>query len=53
MTANIALTMGITGQNGVYCLAALLLPVGDTIFGVYRLVSAPNFWRLQVLDIRA
>lgn len=45
-----ALITGITGQDGPY-LAKLLLEKGYKIFGTYRRVSTPNFWRLQELDI--
>ena len=45
-----ALVTGITGQDGPY-LAKLLLDKGYKVFGTYRRVSTPNFWRLQQLDI--
>jgi GDPmannose 4,6-dehydratase len=45
-----ALITGITGQDGAY-LAAFLLGKGYKVFGSYRRVSTPNFWRLQYLDI--
>lgn len=45
-----ALITGITGQDGPY-LAKLLLDKGYKVFGTYRRVSTPNFWRLQQLDI--
>lgn len=45
-----ALITGITGQDGPY-LAKLLLDKGYDVFGTYRRVSTPNFWRLQQLDI--
>lgn len=45
-----ALITGITGQDGAY-LAAFLLEKGYKVFGSYRRVSTPNFWRLQHLDI--
>lgn len=45
-----ALITGITGQDGPY-LAKLLLSKGYKIFGTYRRVSTPNFWRLQQLDV--
>ena len=45
-----ALITGITGQDGTY-LAKLLLDKGYEVFGTYRRLSTPNFWRLQYLDI--
>ncbi len=45
-----ALITGITGQDGPY-LAKLLLSKGYKVFGTYRRVSTPNFWRLQHLGI--
>lgn len=45
-----ALLTGITGQDGAY-LAAFLLNKGYEVFGVYRRLSTPNFWRLQYLNI--
>lgn len=45
-----ALITGITGQDGPY-LAKLLLEKGYKVFGTYRRVSTPNFWRLQQLGI--
>ena len=45
-----ALITGITGQDGAY-LAKLLLGKGYEIFGTFRRLSTPNFWRLQSLDI--
>lgn len=45
-----ALITGITGQDGAY-LAKLLLDKGYRIFGTYRRLSTPNFWRLQYLGI--
>jgi len=45
-----ALITGITGQDGAY-LAQLLLEKGYNVFGTYRRLSTPNFWRLQYLDI--
>jgi len=49
-TARVALITGITGQDGPY-LARFLLAKDYKVFGVYRRVSTPNFWRLQALDI--
>jgi len=45
-----ALITGITGQDGAY-LAKFLLDKGYKVFGTYRRLSTPNFWRLQSLDI--
>lgn len=45
-----ALITGITGQDGAY-LAKSLLEKGYKVFGTYRRLSTPNFWRLQYLDI--
>jgi GDPmannose 4,6-dehydratase len=45
-----ALITGISGQDGAY-LAQFLLKKGYDIFGIYRRLSTPNFWRLQYLDI--
>ncbi len=45
-----ALITGITGQDGAY-LAKLLLSKGYEVFGTYRRLSTPNFWRLQYLGI--
>lgn len=45
-----ALITGITGQDGPY-LARLLLAKGYKVYGTYRRVSTPNFWRLQEIDI--
>ena len=45
-----ALITGITGQDGAY-LAKLLLDKGYEVYGTYRRLSTPNFWRLQYLGI--
>ncbi len=45
-----ALITGITGQDGAY-LAKFLLDKGYRVFGTFRRLSTPNFWRLQYLDI--
>ena len=45
-----ALITGITGQDGAY-LAKLLLDKGYEVFGTFRRLSTPNFWRLQTLGI--
>lgn len=41
---------GVTGQDGAY-LAKLLLDKGYHIYGTYRRLSTPNFWRIQSLGI--
>ncbi|MDI6818562.1 GDP-mannose 4,6-dehydratase [Methanothermobacter thermautotrophicus] len=41
---------GITGQDGAY-LAKFLLEKGYEVYGIYRRLSTPNFWRLQYLEI--
>ncbi len=45
-----ALITGITGQDGAY-LSKLLLEKGYKVYGTFRRVSTPNFWRLQTLDV--
>jgi len=45
-----ALITGVTGQDGAY-LAKFLLKKGYTVYGTFRRVSTPNFWRLSYLDI--
>jgi GDPmannose 4,6-dehydratase len=45
-----ALITGITGQDGAY-LAKFLLDKGYQVYGTYRRLSTPNFWRLQYLGI--
>jgi len=45
-----ALITGITGQDGAY-LAKFLLDKGYEIYGTYRRLSTPNFWRLEYLEI--
>ncbi|OGO21369.1 MAG: GDP-mannose 4,6-dehydratase [Chloroflexi bacterium RBG_16_50_9] len=45
-----ALITGITGQDGAY-LAEFLLGKGYRVFGTYRRLSTPNFWRLQYLNV--
>jgi len=44
------LITGITGQDGAY-LASLLLKKGYEVYGTYRRLSTPNFWRLEYLKI--
>ena len=46
----VALITGITGQDGAY-LAKLLLEKGYEVYGIFRRISSPNFWRLQALGI--
>ena len=45
-----ALITGVTGQDGAY-LAKLLLEKKYKVFGTYRRLSTPNFWRIQHLGI--
>ena len=45
-----ALITGVTGQDGAY-LSEYLLNKGYEVFGTYRRLSTPNFWRLRYLDI--
>jgi len=45
-----ALITGITGQDGAY-LAKFLLDKGYEVYGTYRRLSTPNFWRLQYLYV--
>ncbi len=47
---NHALITGITGQDGAY-LAKFLLDKGYQVYGTFRRLSTPNFWRLQHLGI--
>ena len=45
-----ALITGITGQDGAF-LARFLVDKGYKVYGTYRRVSTPNFWRLQQLNV--
>ena len=45
-----ALITGVTGQDGAY-LANFLLSKGYKVFGTFRRISSPNFWRLLHLNI--
>jgi len=45
-----ALITGVTGQDGAY-LAKFLLDKGYEVYGTYRRLSTPNFWRLLYLNI--
>lgn len=45
-----ALITGVTGQDGAY-LAKFLLKKRYKVYGTYRRVSTPNFWRLQSLGV--
>ena len=45
-----ALVTGVTGQDGAY-ISKLLLEEGYDIYGTFRRLSTPNFWRLQHLGI--
>lgn len=44
------LITGVTGQDGAF-LASQLLKKGCKVYGTYRRLSTPNFWRMQHLDI--
>ena len=46
-----ALITGITGQDGAY-LAKFLLKKNYNVYGTFRRLSTPNFWRLLSLDIQ-
>ena len=45
-----ALVTGVTGQDGAY-ISKLLLEKGYSVYGTFRRLSTPNFWRLQHLCI--
>jgi GDPmannose 4,6-dehydratase len=45
-----ALVTGVTGQDGAY-LTKYLLDKGYNVYGTYRRLSTPNFWRLRHLEI--
>jgi GDPmannose 4,6-dehydratase len=45
-----ALITGITGQHGAY-LGSFLLKKAYKVYGTFRRLSTPNFWRLQYLNI--
>ena len=45
-----ALVTGVTGQDGAY-LSKFLLTKGYEVYGTFRRLSTPNFWRLQHLGI--
>jgi GDPmannose 4,6-dehydratase len=44
------LITGITGQDGAY-LSKFLLSKGYEVYGTYRRISTPNFWRLESLGV--
>jgi GDPmannose 4,6-dehydratase len=46
-----AFITGITGQDGAY-LAKFLLEKGYKVYGGYRRLSTPNFWRLEEINIK-
>ena len=46
----IALITGVTGQDGAY-LAQFLLEKDYKVYGTFRRVSTPNFWRLEYLGV--
>jgi GDPmannose 4,6-dehydratase len=43
-----ALITGVTGQDGAY-MSQLLLEKGYEVYGTFRRLSTPNFWRIQSL----
>ena len=45
-----ALITGVTGQDGAY-MAKFLIDKGYEVYGTYRRLSTPNFWRLQYLGV--
>ena len=45
-----ALITGITGQDGAY-LAKFLLEKNYDVYGTFRRLSTPNFWRLASLGV--
>ena len=45
-----ALITGITGQDGAY-LSKLLLKKNYKVFGAFRRLSTPNFWRMHYLNV--
>jgi len=45
-----ALITGITGQDGAY-LSSLLLQKNYKVYGTYRRISTPNFWRLKSMGL--
>ncbi|MDD5312466.1 MAG: GDP-mannose 4,6-dehydratase [Dehalococcoidia bacterium] len=45
-----AIITGVTGQDGAY-LAKFLLEKGYSVYGTFRRLSTPNFWRLLYLGI--
>lgn len=50
MKSKNVLITGITGQDGAY-LANFLLKKNYNVFGTFRRLSTPNFWRLHYLGI--
>lgn len=46
-----ALITGVTGQDGAY-IAKFLLEKGYKVFGTYRRISTPNFWRMEYLGVK-
>lgn len=46
-----AIITGITGQDAAY-LAELLLKKNYEVYGTYRRISTPNFWRIEELNIK-
>jgi len=50
LTRKRALITGVTGQDGAY-LSRFLLEKDYDVYGTFRRISTPNFWRLQSLNI--
>ena len=48
--AKTAFITGVTGQDGAY-LSELLLSKGYNVFGGFRRLSTPNFWRMEELGV--
>ena len=44
------LITGITGQDAGY-LAKLLLEKGYKVYGTFRRLSTPNFWRIKDMEL--
>ncbi len=50
MNKNRVLVTGVTGQDGAI-LSKQLLDQGYDVYGTYRRISSPNFWRLDYYEI--
>lgn len=49
--AKTAFITGVTGQDGAY-LSQLLLEKGYEVYGGFRRLSTPNFWRMEELGVK-